>query len=146
MGNVAYYREREAPYKRVYMKARYHRRRQMAIRLLGGRCVCCGTTDDLQFDHVDPEAKRYGVGKRLASLAEDKLQAELAKCQLLCRACHVRKTLADRGQVSARETHGTVSSYRYCRCDLCKGAMRDYNRVAKARRRCVAQEGRDRGP
>lgn len=46
--------------------------------------------------------------------------------QLLCRSCHEAKTLVDRGQESAKESHGTLSSYKYCKCNLCKKAKADY--------------------
>lgn len=35
----------------------------------------------------------------------------------------------------ARNTHGTLSSYRYCRCDRCREAMNRYYRERKRERR-----------
>lgn len=75
------------------MAKRYARRRAAAITQLGGCCRACGTTEALNFDHVDARTKSFDVGKRLAGVSEVKLQAELKKCQLLCDACHKQKSL-----------------------------------------------------
>jgi 5-methylcytosine-specific restriction endonuclease McrA len=45
---------------RGYIKARRKYRRE---RLLGGECVRCGATDDLEFDHIDPKTKAFAVVK-----------------------------------------------------------------------------------
>jgi 5-methylcytosine-specific restriction endonuclease McrA len=44
-----------AAYMRTYIKARRKVRRARLIELLGGQCVRCGSTDELEFDHIDPE-------------------------------------------------------------------------------------------
>ena len=33
-------------------------RRKILIERLGGKCVKCGTTENLQFDHIDPNTKK----------------------------------------------------------------------------------------
>src|SRR3954447_20487902 len=80
---------------RDYMARRYEQRKARAIEQLGGRCARCGSVDDLHFDHVDPRTKRFDICKRLAGISEARLQAELAKCQLLCRPCHDEKSRAE---------------------------------------------------
>lgn len=35
---------------RDYMLRRYHARRAESYAILGGKCVVCGTSDDLQID------------------------------------------------------------------------------------------------
>jgi hypothetical protein len=40
-------------YMRIYMLARYRRRKAEAIKRLGGKCVVCGSRQRLQFDHVE---------------------------------------------------------------------------------------------
>lgn len=114
-------------YMRQYMKDRYHRRKLEAVQRLGGKCVSCGS-GDVQFDHMMREGKAFTIGKTLAGVAEKRLEEELKKCQLLCQKCHSEKTLNDLGQRDAREVHGTLSSYRYCRCSLCRTAKREYMR------------------
>jgi 5-methylcytosine-specific restriction endonuclease McrA len=107
-----------AAYMRTYIKARRKVRRARLIELLGGQCVRCGSTDELEFDHIDPETKVFAVGSDM-SRAWDKLVEEALKCQLLCRECHVVKGIEDRPEPAH-------SYYRYwyygCRCATCKAA------------------------
>ena len=58
---------------------------------LGGECVGCGTTENLQFDHIDRNLKEYSVGKRMGNTFAY-LKPELDKCQLLCKQCHQIKS------------------------------------------------------
>ena len=104
-------------YMKEYMLKRYHTRRAEAIQKLGGSCQC-GVTNDLQFDHIDRNTKSFTIAK-LSSVNDKAFWEEISKCQLLCHECHQKKTLTDLGQVSAKTTHGTLSSYRYCRCQTC---------------------------
>lgn len=112
-----------------YMADRYERRRLEYIAQLGGCCVKCGSKDRLEFDHIDPSTKSFGVSDRMAGMAKDRLDAEVAKCQLLCIGCHFEKTLVDKG--IERWKHGTLSGYRYCRCPECKKAKSDHSRQAR---------------
>lgn len=69
-------------------------RRQAKLRLIaeaGGRCRCCGydrCAAALQFHHVDPATKRFGVGSRGLARSIETLRAEAAKCVLVCANCH----------------------------------------------------------
>ncbi len=123
-------------YMATYMNRRYRDRRSLAVEILGGCCKHCGVSDNgqLQFDHVDPEDKFVEIS-RLWSANMELFLYELEKCQLLCPDCHRKKSLVDRGQNDARVVHGTLSSYRYCRCDLCRAAKSEYSRVYNAKRR-----------
>ena len=115
-------------YMAAYMKRWYDRRHAEAVAALGGHCARCLETDELQFDHIDPSTKSMTIAK-MWTASEERFQAELAKCQLLCVPHHLEKTLAERGMTAARGTHGSLSSYRYCgppKCDDCKQAKRDY--------------------
>lgn len=69
------------------------RHRLYLISLLGGKCVKCETSDVrvLQFDHIDPKSKEFGINKRLYYSLKV-LEPEALKCQLLCANCHVIKT------------------------------------------------------
>jgi hypothetical protein len=89
------------------------------VEMLGGKCVRCGSTEDLEFDHIDPSAKRFAIGAEL-SRAWAELVAEAQKCQLLCRKDHVAKGAEDRPTLN----HGTYYVYWYygCRCPECKAA------------------------
>lgn len=112
-----------------YMKSWYDRRHAEATAALGGACVRCGVTEDLEFDHIDPATKTMTIAK-MWTASKKRFQDELAKCQLLCKPCHQAKTLAERGMKAAKGTHGTLSAYRYCgppKCEECKKANRDYS-------------------
>lgn len=122
-------------YMRVYMAERYRTRRAKALAYLGGKCVVCGTTADLQLDHIDPRTKTYPADHACHALSETKFWAEIDKCQLLCGLHHVEKSIVDSGKQKARGTHGTISAYRYCRCTLCRDAKRVYEREAKRKRK-----------
>jgi 5-methylcytosine-specific restriction endonuclease McrA len=75
-------------YFRKYMLKRYHQRRDELINRLGGACLSCGSKQDLEFDHIDPESKLFSFGKKGSSVALSKLLEEIDKCQLLCIPCH----------------------------------------------------------
>ena len=78
------------------------------------RCVKCGSTTDLEIDHIDPSTK---VSHRVWSWSAERRAIELAKCQVLCRKCHDEKTAVDQGHPGG---HGSRSSYlKGCRCALC---------------------------
>lgn len=47
----------------------------------------------LQFDHLDPSAKRQAVGRMVQSgVSVATLQAEIAKCEVVCANCHAERT------------------------------------------------------
>jgi 5-methylcytosine-specific restriction endonuclease McrA len=125
-------------YMRKYMADRYRRRQEIAKAALGGKCSKCGSTEDLEFDHVIPQKKAGGftITKRLAGVAESKLQEEIKKCQLLCWDCHNEKTQEELGRSSTKGRHGTLSTYRYCKCAECRAANTAYSRKWKEERKC----------
>ena len=108
-----------AAYQRDYNKAWKAARRKRLIEMLGGKCVRCGATEDLEFDHIDPSTKNFDIAAML-SRAWAALVEEAAKCQLLCKPCHVSKGAEDRPPLR----HGTYYVYWYwnCRCELCRAA------------------------
>jgi hypothetical protein len=82
----------------------------------GKVCAWCGTTEDLQLDHIDPKTK---ISHRIFSLGDERRLAELAKCQVLCGGCHKKKTF----EFDTRRTeHGASAMYQTykCRCSLCR--------------------------
>ena len=56
----------------------------------GRTCVRCGSDTDLELDHVDSSTK---VSSTVWGWSQDRRDAELAKCQVLCRPCHLLKTV-----------------------------------------------------
>jgi hypothetical protein len=99
--------------------------------MLGGKCARCGTTEDLEFDHTDTSTKEFAISVAL-SRAWDALVEEAAKCQLLCKPCHVAKGAEDRPAL----IHGTYHVYWYwnCRCQDCKAANARKSAALRAKR------------
>ena len=71
-------------------------RRRAKLRLVeeaGGKCVLCGYDEfpgALQFHHLDPTQKSFGLAMRGLTRSIDALREEAAKCVLLCANCHAK--------------------------------------------------------
>ena len=68
--------------------------REILLEKLGGKCVKCGCTETLEFDHIDPSTKSFNIAAGYTKPKEVLLE-ELAKCQLLCNKCHIEKSKKD---------------------------------------------------
>lgn len=81
-----------------------------------GPCVECGGSEGLELDHKDPNEK---TDHRIWSWTKERRDAELAKCQVLCKKCHREKTNA---MLTKPLVHGTSNAYnqKACRCDECR--------------------------
>lgn len=79
----------------------YNRSRTYAYEyLLHNPCVDCGESDPvvLEFDHIDPSTKSFTIGNAAAQMKPlEVVKAEIAKCAVRCRNCHVRRTAENRG-------------------------------------------------
>ena len=122
---------KRAEYFRNYIKAKKHERRQQLIEMLGGACVRCGTTETLQFDHIEPGTKSFSLGSNWTR-AWHEMVAEAQKCQLLCKECHIVKTAEDLGPPK----HG-FPRYLYwgCRCGVCRAANAEHSAWWRAKKR-----------
>lgn len=83
-------------------------------------CIWCGGRERLELDHIDPSLK---VTHRIWSWAEAKREVELAKCRVLCRPCHMYKSMwLDNPTYLNGFKHGTRSMYQKhkCRCEECR--------------------------
>jgi hypothetical protein len=61
------------------------------VREAGGRCRMCGydrCVAALEFHHLDPEDKKFGVAQGGMAHSIEHLRAEVRKCILLCSNCH----------------------------------------------------------
>ena len=123
-------REEYNAYQRDYQRERWKRRKAKYIEMLGGKCAICGGSADLQFDHIKPETKSFTIAKH-PTISEKKMLNELAKCRLLCKNCHEKRHSTAKGK------HGTVSTYRYCHCELCRAAKAEYSRKWKKKKKAV---------
>jgi transposase len=71
-------------------------RRRAKLRLVeeaGGRCLLCGYDEfpgALQFHHLDPSTKAFGLAMRGLTRSIKELRREAAKCVLLCANCHAK--------------------------------------------------------
>lgn len=116
-----------------YSLEQYRLRRAEAIELLGGKCVVCEQTIDLELDHIDPTTKSFSIGS-LWSISKERYLEELAKCQLLCSKHHLEKT---RKEQSVEHGQGKWGK-RHCPCDLCaakrKEAWAEYSKTYTRKR------------
>jgi len=84
-------KKRYTEYMKKYMKKRWSNRRQEAIEYLGGKCVKCGSTEELEFDHLSKTSKEFTLAD-FGSKNEEDFHKELKKCRLLCKPCHYERT------------------------------------------------------
>jgi hypothetical protein len=87
---------------------RVENRALMLAYLLGHPCVDCGETDPvtLDFDHRDPSLKRDNIGSLAARKPWRLVLIEIAKCEVRCANCHMRRTAAQYNWRKARKTPG----------------------------------------
>lgn len=123
----------------------YQIRKAKMLAYLGGKCVNCSSTEALQFDHIDPKTKSFGIMQNWA-ISWNRLVVELDKCQLLCKLHHIEKTKINKeyggGHNKWEEIqHGTPWGYsKYgCRCDSCKKAKSEAGKKYNKNKRDVAQ-------
>jgi len=72
-------------------------KRYRAVQELGGKCNHCSEDDIfvLQFHHIDPTQKDFGISQFSAHGEWTDLKKELDKCILLCGSCHSKLHLAE---------------------------------------------------
>lgn len=65
--------------------------KEMAVEYKGGKCSVCGydrCADALEFHHLDPSKKDFGISSKGYTRSWDKVKEELDKCILVCSNCH----------------------------------------------------------
>ena len=87
------------------MSSAYMKRMNKLREAFGNECAMCGATEDLHFDHVDPNTKTASVGTLATSNGFDRCYQEALKCQLLCKSCHNKKTLINGEHISTAKLH-----------------------------------------
>lgn len=102
------------------------RRRALVYEVLGYVCARCGVGGVLEADHIDPATKAFTIADRL-QVREDVFLAELAKCQHLCKPCHIEKTRQEQSVTECAYGHSLEgdnlvarSGTNRVRCRTCK--------------------------
>ncbi len=115
-------------YQRLWMAKR---RREF---LDGKCCMDCGTEAELEIHHRDPTQK---VTHSVFSWRKERRDVELAKCDIVCRECHVIRHRILLGS----PMHGTRRSYDHgCRCHLCRMAsatQRQYYKIMAKKKKSI---------
>ena len=65
--------------------------KEMAVQYKGGKCCICGYNKyigALEFHHLDPNQKDFGIGSKGYTRGFDKVKEELNKCICVCANCH----------------------------------------------------------
>jgi hypothetical protein len=108
----------EVERKRVYQRAHYHANKEMWRRkrmryegkirelILAAKdkpCADCGGRWHplvMEFDHLPGTEKRTNLGDGKArKFGWDTIQAEIAKCEVVCPTCHRIRTLRRQGKI-----------------------------------------------
>lgn len=102
--------------KREYQREWMRKRREDYF--TGKVCAECGSDEDLELDHIDPKVK---VSHKIWSWSSGRRDAELEKCQTLCRVCHKERS---KEQQRVYHPHGDHRKYynERCRCRPCTDA------------------------
>lgn len=125
----------------------YIRKKQIILKHTSGACSSCGYKKNvaaLAFHHEDPATKEFQLSNRaLAYRSWESVQAEMAKCILLCQNCHheLHHPLGDWEQIPDEEVDFTrpekhrtscsdcgeevVSTYQAKRCRSCADKVRE---------------------
>ena len=66
--------------------------KKQAVKIKGGKCEKCGYDKCiavLQFHHINPKEKSFGLSENGIFHSWDKYLEEVNKCELLCSNCHI---------------------------------------------------------
>jgi hypothetical protein len=94
--NLRYYEKNKEKCKEQSSKNSVKRKQKLkeeAKQKLGGKCVWCETTENLEFDHMDPAQKQFTISAFPCSL--ENWWKEVEKCRLLCKTCHKKHSDAE---------------------------------------------------
>ena len=120
---------------------RYHQKRDAWLQE-NGPCIRCGSWDDLQIDHIDPATKDRSLARtNLWNISKKRREVELAKCQVLCKACHQKKSGMERHKEFCVRNHAmTPENIQIVRGGswACRACQKDYNQRRRESRRANA--------
>lgn len=73
------------------VQRRRNKIKEMAVQYKSGKCCICGYNryiGALEFHHLDPHQKDFGIGSKGYTRSFDKVKEELDKCICVCANCH----------------------------------------------------------
>lgn len=73
------------------VQRRREKLKELAVEYKGGKCERCGyckCLKALEFHHVDPNEKEFGIGAKGHTKSFEKIKIEIDKCILVCANCH----------------------------------------------------------
>jgi 5-methylcytosine-specific restriction endonuclease McrA len=70
-------------------KEKRENRRKLIYEALGNKCVKCGSTSNLEIDHINPSLKENRISPLAQGLSKTLDDDNL---QLLCHCCHTKKS------------------------------------------------------
>ena len=82
-------------------RARWRRQAAMLDRLRDVPCMDCGNrfpSCSMDFDHRDPSTKSSRVPALIGHAGDERILAEVAKCDIVCGNCHRLRTFAARSK------------------------------------------------
>ena len=112
--DMVYNREKQVGYSRKWRDAHPEnkakkdatyraKRREIIYAAKSAPCADCHTnypTYVMDFDHLDPSLKEFEVGRGLY-VSIKRLEAEIAKCEVVCANCHRERTHGEKDEWSA---------------------------------------------
>lgn len=105
---AAHYQKYAEQYRQRARKRRARIKRELTLKLWeylrGKSCIVCGESDPcvLEFDHIDPSSKRFGIAKGITDGRQwSDILNEIARCRILCANCHKRRTARQYGWLKA---------------------------------------------
>ncbi len=84
------YRDRAEYLKKAVAKRR-RKLREQAVEYMGGKCQRCGyktCIEALDFHHLDPREKEFGISASGMTRSWERIKTELNKCIMICANCH----------------------------------------------------------
>ena len=69
-------------------------RKDYLLESLGSCCIKCGSTESLEFDHINPALKKSR--QSFLSMGLSTLETEIDNIQVLCHTCHKTKSTAQK--------------------------------------------------
>lgn len=83
-------------------------------------CLDCGRGENLELHHRDPGEKE---DHRIWSWSTERILAEVSKCDIVCRDCHMDRHWGVPDSLGFR-SHGASAYRKGCRCGTCRKAHR----------------------